>query len=580
MSSYSSERNEDDLDKISPAPSAFVPKNQDYARMIDRYEIKNGAFSAYLPQGVKPYPRKAIVALVDSVSKLHYLSLQDKFNLNYLLADNPEWSGVRAESKFPLWNFIKKPILGFYKYKPDFVRVKNKYFDLHLNPVLHFQYGGQDDVPNRDIRFYTNSRGAEFRGIVGNKVSFYSILTDNQALFPSYAQDFTATYSAVPNEGFWKKLNNDGAVDFLHARGYIHFNLLKTTSLQLGYDQHRFGNGYRSLFLSDFASPYSFLKLNTKVWRITYTNLYAQLTADMNRTPQGELLGNEVFPKKYAVFHRLGIDFGRNLNVGFFESVVFGRKDNRINDTFDLAYLNPMIFYRSLEQQLGSSDNALIGADFKWNFLSQFQLYGQFIVDELVMSELRAGTGWWANKHGAQIGAKYIDVGGVQNLDFQAEMNVVRPYVYSHFGNEELSNYAHYRQALAHPLGANFREYLGIIDYQPFEDVKVTGKLCLIRTGLDEAERNWGSNILSDNTNRGIPDSDGNPQDYGHKIGQGLKTQILLASLEGTLMLRHNLFADVQFLIRHQNTETMAQTHIFYVGVGLRLNAAKRLFEF
>ncbi|GEM_PF-20848 len=581
-SKYPTESREDYLDKISDAPSTFVPKNLDYHRLIDRYEIKNGRFCHYLPSGVKPYPRKAIIALVDSVFKLNNLSEQDKFNLNYLLADNPEWSGVRAESQFPLWRIFNKPIFGFYKYKPDFIRVKSKYFDLHLNPVFDLQVGGQGDIDGREVLYYTNSRGAEFRGIVGKKVSFYSILLDNQAFLPTYVQNFTSTYSAVPSEGFWKKLNDDGAVDFLHTRGYIHFNLLKTTSLQMGYDRHGFGHGYRSLFLSEFASPYSFLKLNTKVWRITYTNLYAQLVADVNRTPQGELLGNNPFPKKYAVFHRLGIDFGQNLNLGIFESVVFGRKDNYTNDTFELGYLNPLIFYRSIEQQLGSSDNALIGLDWKWNFLQKFQFYGQLIIDELVLSEIQSGDGWWGNKQALQVGGKYIDAFGIQNLDLQAEINWVRPYVYTHFGNEELSNYAHYRQPLAHPQGANFREILGIINWQPFEEVTVTTKLFYTKMGRDETGRNWGNNILLDNTNRGIPDSDGNPQEYGHKIGQGIPTQILMGSLEGSFMLRHNLFFDAKMIARSetQDIDNPNNSEIFYIGVGFRLNAGKRLFEF
>jgi len=581
-SKYPIELREDYLDKIPDAPSTFVPKNLDYHRLIDRYEIKNGKFCNYLPNGVKPYPRKAIVALVDSVLKLDNLSEQDKFNLNYLLADNPEWSGVRAKSQFPLWGIFNKPILGFYKYKPDFVRVKSKYFDLHLNPVFDLQVGGQGDIDGREVLYYTNSRGAEFRGIVGKKVSFYSILLDNQAFLPTYVQNFTSTYSAVPSEGFWKKLDDDGAVDFLHARGYIHFNLLKTTSLQMGYDRHGFGHGYRSLFLSEFASPYSFLKLNTKVWRITYTNLYAQLVADVNQTPQGELLGNNPFPKKYAVFHRLGIDFGQNLNLGIFESVVFGRKDNYTNDTFELGYLNPLIFYRSIEQQLGSSDNALIGLDWKWNFLQQFQFYGQLIIDELVLSQVRAGDGWWGNKQALQVGGKYIDAFGIQNLDLQAEINWVRPYVYTHFGNEELSNYAHYRQPLAHPQGANFREFLGIINWQPFEELTVTTKLFYTKMGRDETGRNWGNNILLNNANRGIPDSDGNPQEYGHKIGQGIPTQILMGSLEGSFMLRHNLFFDAKMIARSetQDIDNPNDSGIFYIGVGFRLNAGKRLFEF
>ena len=72
--------------------------------------------------------------------------------------------------------------------------------------------------------------------------------------------------------------------------------------------------------------------------------------------------------------------------------------------------------------------------------------------------------GWWANKYGWQAGLKYIDVFGLNNVDLQVEFNTVRPYTYSHKVSSE--NYGHYQQSLAHPLGANFNEYLFFADYK------------------------------------------------------------------------------------------------------------------
>lgn len=130
--------------------------------------------------------------------------------------------------------------------------------------------------------------------------------------------------------------------------------------MQFGHDRHFVGNGYRSLILSDFSSNYTFLKINTKVWRFNYTNLYAQLVGDV-------FYRNEKLPKKFLAFHHLSLNLTKNINIGMFESVVFGRADVSGNNTFDINYLNPIIFYRSAEIQMGSQDNALLGADFKIN---------------------------------------------------------------------------------------------------------------------------------------------------------------------------------------------------------------------
>jgi hypothetical protein len=75
------------------------------------------------------------------------------------------------------------------------------------------------------------------------------------------------------------------------------------------------------------------------------------------------------------------------------EGIVFGRQNQ-----FEFGYLNPVIFYRSAEQQNGSADNALAGLDIKANVARKFQFYGQLMLDELKISELRKQ--WWANKFG------------------------------------------------------------------------------------------------------------------------------------------------------------------------------------
>ena len=77
------------------------------------------------------------------------------------------------------------------------------------------------------------------------------------------------------------------------------------------------------------------------------------------------------------------------------------------------------------------------------------------MLDEFTAKEMFANNGYWANKYGIQLGGKYFDAFGVRNLDLQAELNMVRPYTYSHY--DSTSNYTHYNQPLAHPLGADFR---------------------------------------------------------------------------------------------------------------------------
>lgn len=570
VKTFQSDTYDDPVDQIPTGlQSAFVPLNQDYYHLVDRYEILYNKFANLVYTTTKPYTRKGVANFADSIRKANQtqgfsLTPTDQFNIQYLLNDNAEWAdSVNNLSKFSIFK-------TFYKTKADFLQVKTKNFDFHINPVIYFNYGQENystGISNRNIgeeRTYINTRGVEFRGMIGKRLSFYAFLTDNQAFFPKYARNKIDELNAVPNEGFWKKMDN-GGVDYFTAKGYITFNILKNVSLQFGHDKNIYGVGHRSLFLSDFSSNYLFLKLNTQIWKFNYTNIFAQMTADV-------LAANDVFPKKYAVFHHLGINITRNLNIGLFESVVYARKDGRINDTFEFGYLNPIMFYRSVEQNLGSADNSLLGMDFKWNFLNRFQLYGQILLDEFVLKEfLQENKGWWANKQALQLGAKWIDI--VPNMDLQVETNIIRPYTYTHFNNEELSNYANYKQAIAHPLGANFYEYIGILRYQPVPQLALTAKLIYARSGQDKTGKNWGSNILLDNTTR--------VQDYGNSTAQGIKTSLLFADFTASYQFRHNLFIDAKFLYRNLDSEIDEQkSKTTMISLSLRLNIAQRLQEF
>ena len=569
-------------EKIAPdGVAAFVPINPDYEHLVNRYEIAKGKFEPLLFGSVKPYNRKAVAALADSLIKKEGFSDLDYYNLKYLLNDNWEWADSTAYKAPFRTTFLK----NFYK-TPDFFSVKTKNFELHLNPVLNLQMASSDykaqNTIIRDKLYYNNTRGVEIRGAIGKKIAFYSYLTDTQAQFAEYVNNWILDRRAVPSEGFWKPANEPSGiykgkvVDFLTARGYLSFDVLKKIiNLQIGYDRHAFGNGYRSLFLSNFSSNYLFAKFTTKIWKLQYTNLFTQLIADIPAGQNGvQVASNIAYPKKYATFHHLSMNILPNLNVGLFEAVVYGRADNVVNDRPELAYLMPIIFYRSIEQQLGSQDNALLGLDFKWNFWQRFQLYGQIILDEFVLSQVRSGNGWAGNKQAIQLGINYLNVAGIPNLDLQLETNIVRPYVYSHFGNTlMLSNYANYRQELAHPLGANFYEYLAILRYQISEKLNFTGKLFYVKTGQDTNGQNFGSNILKDYNQI--------PSEFENRIGQGTAVNLLFGDFTASYMLFHNLFFDVKGIWRNWNSanDTLDNRTIF-VGFGIRLNFSQRLQEF
>lgn len=545
------------------AQSTNIPLNKDTYHLIDRLEILSGEMAPNHHSAVKPYTRKAIAQMTDSIRKMNLQeSRQDKFNMDYLRNDNWEW--VDSSTNVSNRSFLHV----FYKNKSDFYygADKEEAVTVHVSPVLYLSAGGETASSEYT---YINTRGIQVRGMIDKKVGFYTFIGENQARFPVYVQDFVKDKGVVPSEGFWKGYGTNGN-DFFTAIGYVSFNVTKHINFQFGHDRQFLGDGYRSMLMSDFSPPALFLKINTQVWKLNYTNLFTQVFADAYGKSGGSV-SNTNFPKKYLVAHRLGVNIGKHVNVGVYEAVVFGREDSLGNNHFELSYLNPIIFYRSLEQQNGSLDNALIGLDAKWNFLHHFSLYGQLILDEFKLDEVTARNGWWANKFGYQLGLKYINAFGLSNLDVQVEHNSARPYTYTH--STIYSNYANYRQAVAHPLGANFKETIGIIRYQPIPRLNLTGKLIYATYGLDTLNSNWGKDILKDYNTR--------EQEYDNKTGQGVASALKFIDVTATYQFKHNVFIDLKFISRQQTSEEPTfenQSKIY--SLAFRWNIAQRLQEF
>ncbi len=544
---------------IGFAQSTNAPLNEDYYHWVDRYEVKSGRLSPELFTSVKPYQRKAIVAYVDSlqVRSQVFTSRADQFNYEYLRNDNWEWS--RAET-----STSKKPFLKhFYKKKSDLLYVDEPEFDLHVSPVL---YAGIGKDSNLGDPMFINMRGVEMRGMIDRKIGFYTFLGENQSVLPSYVQSGLAGNAVIPHELFWKKFKDNG-VDFFQVRAYIDFNLTKHINFQFGQDRTNIGNGYRSLIFSDFAPTSLFMRANVKVWKINYLFQLNRVAADVNASVGGS--GQGPYPMKYIAFHHASINIGKKFNLGLFESVVF---DADSSSHFDASYLNPVIFYRAIEQQFGSTDNVLVGADFKWNAIKKLSFYGQFVLDEFVLDQIKSGDGWWANKFAIQGGLKYIDVAGISNLDLQLEANVVRPFTYSH--NSDYGSYTNYRQPMAHPLGANFNEMVGIVRYQPLPRLHLTFKGFYAQKGQDvDATNNEGGDPLKNNNTR--------VSDYGNTIGQGVQNKIMYVDLTASYMLKHNFFIDVKHIQRDSKSDLpLYNTNTSITSLALRWNIAQRGYEF
>ncbi|MEO9003712.1 MAG: hypothetical protein ABI288_03195 [Ginsengibacter sp.] len=534
------------------AQTTFIQEGSKAYDFMDRFEIKQQINPDLNFSVLKPYSRKALVPVIQLADSLSHanpgnLTSIDQYNLHSFLMDNSEWvTGSKEDflSKKPIWN-------TFYVTKPNLLEVNAKDFFLAVNPVINFLAGSK--AGNTENTFL-NTRGITARGTIAHKIGFSTTITENQERGPDFFQNRVKQFHAVPGVGFYKNFKRN-AFDYFDARGYVTFNATKYIDIQFGYDKNFIGDGYRSLFLSDNANSYLFLKLNTRIWKFNYQNIFMELM------PQFQKSGNNLLARKYAAMHHLSMNVTKWMNIGLFESVVFGRKQY-----FDFQYLNPIIFLRYAEGNVGSPDKAHVGIDFKTNVAHQFQFYGQFLLDEFIAKEITKDNGYWANKYAYQLGAKYVDAFTIKNLDLQIESTRVRPFTYSHY--DSVTNYTHYNQMLAHPLGANFQEFIGILKYQPALKWYINARAIYYYQGLDSLGENFGSNPFELYTTRS--------KNYGYYVGDGDKVKCLNASITLSYELKENLFIEGNLLYRKYTG--LNNSSLF--NIGIRWNAARRDYNY
>jgi len=118
--------------------------------------------------------------------------------------------------------------------------------------------------------------------------------------------------------------------------------------------------------------------------------------------------------------------------------------------SIEVAYLNPLMFFRSADHYLGDQDNAGMGADFSVRLPFRGRVYGELYIDD--MSTRKLGTGFYANRYAYTVGMDKADLFGLDNLGFSLEYTRISPFTYSH---ERDIDYRHFTTNLGHWIGPN-----------------------------------------------------------------------------------------------------------------------------
>jgi len=419
--------------------------------------------------------------------------------------------------------------------------VKTKEFTFYGDYLPDLQLGR--DFTNK-VTTNLNTRGYELGGTIGTKFSFYTSGYENQGVFPTYLNNYINAIDFIPGQSYDYNQGKKKSKDWTYVTSIVSYSPIKQLNITLGDDKTFIGDGYRSLLLSDFAANYPLLRITANLGKVQYMMMWAYLEdADAQ---QFDSFGNN--RRKWAAFHYVDWNITKRLSVGFFNALIAEEADDNGNfHGFDANYVNPVLFSSSLGPS-SQPDNVLVGFTGKYKIFDKSAIYGQVLFDRFKASDLFSEDNA-DNTNGVQLGIRGGDFLGVKNLSYLAEFNTVKPYTYS--SQQPITSYTDFSQPLGDPLGANFKEYIGILNYS-IGRFDFMGQLNYAEYGLNPANMNYGMDVNLPF----YPAS--NPTTI---VGQGIATKLYYG--EGTVSVlinpKYNLRFELGGLVRDQRNDLGSQ---------------------
>lgn len=388
-------------------------------------------------------------------------------------------------------------------FNEDLIRVDTSNFSLRINPLFNFQVGidAEDTAQNT---LSTNSRGVLIEAAVGKKFSFYTSVWENQSFFPAYISNYVVANGVVPGQGRVKPFKKTG-FDYSRSSAVFVYKPFNWLHVQAGHGKSFYGNGYRSLLLSDFSFNYPYLKLGLSMFegKLLYQPMFASLQ-HLQRLPSTNSTEAQ-FVRKAGTFHVLNYQPNSLFEIGIFEGGIYRNWDTTGTVRLPTNYYVPLIGLNSVLNE-GDATNykGIVGVNSRINPIKTLAIYGQIALSTNSSDAL-----------GSQFGVKWFDAFKAKNLFLQGEMNFVEADLYHGVAPE--MNYVHYNEGLGNYTSSFSNEMIGRVQYS-WRDV-------FIRLKVNNQDRE----ITVVNSNGGVTVSSTVPQN------------VLISNLElGFLLNRAN----------------------------------------
>lgn len=339
--------------------------------------------------------------------------------------------------------------------------------NFYLNVLGRFLYG-QNITPQQN-----NSElfdiGFRFRGTLFDKLG-YSLTVQKGGISGSQNLATILDPRLKYNFKFVENIENIGNYDF--TEGYLRYYTEPVKdmrlSFQIGREKIKFGYGYGSKFVLSGDHPVlDFYKIDFNYGVFSFTSLHASTVGEFNQK-------HELNFTKYLAINRFKLYFQNAFEFGLGEGVVYSGRG------FELAYMNPLAFYKFEEMSLQDRDNGILWLDFQTHCFRNFELQGTFFLDDDPLGNLQDFSSY-INKTGYQFSAFWYSPFSISDLSVMMEYTRIRPFVYSHVNPKD--TYTAFGQLLGHQIGPNSDEILTRATYNLNERIRFNIDYQYIRHG-------------------------------------------------------------------------------------------------
>ena len=333
-------------------------------------------------------------------------------------------------------------------FKESLIDIKKKDVHLQADPLFNFTIGNLE--PNQQYRISYNTRGLRVIGDLGEKLSFETRFYENQFNYPGYIDeiaDYKGVALGIGRSKVFKTYGHDAGI----SSGYISYSPIDKVNFQFGHGRHFFGNGYRSLLLSDYASDYPYFSgmysfLNGK---LAYKHVTAWMhTLDRRPLAVQPIAPESLFKQKGGSFNMISFMPNEKFQMSLFEGVIHKKYDEvsgSVNP--DLAFYLPVFGVSAFLNDTTNGFNRVYGYNISLSLINKVTIYAQGMMQN-------------TQKWGAQLGIKYIAPFHLKNAYFLLEFNHIEPYSFTVDSARVLQSYSHNMHELAHPLGAGIDEII------------------------------------------------------------------------------------------------------------------------